>query len=242
MCSGPTRGVTLFTRLRRIVAAAAVLSVFVTLTAASPTIETPAQAQAAPPVRDTDAHAERLWQLQLQRAARNASYSAVGTVETRTVAADTPTRSQPRKEPKKAEPSKKPAATKPAKPTAKPSAKPAQQPVRASGNMQAVVNYALAQRGKPYKWGAAGPAAFDCSGLVQASYLRAGIRLPHQSEQIRNRGTVVARANWYPGMVLWRPGHVGIFLGGNTMIHASKPGKPVAVVTIYGSFTGLRVG
>jgi cell wall-associated NlpC family hydrolase len=191
-------------------------------------------------VYDTEAHAERLWQLHLQRQRASRAVSGFGSVEVRAAAAVEATRSQPR-QPKAqpTAPAKKPPAKKP--PTKKPAAQPKPPQVKAAGNMQAVVNYALRQQGKPYRWASAGPDAFDCSGLLVASYRQIGVRLPHQSEQIRNRGKVVPRAQWYPGMALWRPGHVGIYLGGNKMIHASRPGRPVAVVTIYDSFTGLRL-
>src|SRR5436309_13571890 len=46
---------------------------------------------------------------------------------------------------------------------------------------QTAVNTALAQVGKPYVWGGAGPNSFDCSGLVQYSYKAAGVSLPHSS-------------------------------------------------------------
>ena len=46
---------------------------------------------------------------------------------------------------------------------------------------QVAVNTAMAQLGKPYIWGAAGPGAFDCSGLTEYAYRAAGISLPHSS-------------------------------------------------------------
>lgn len=235
-------GVPLIARLRRTLTAATVLAVLTVFVAATPTIDTPARAADPAPVFDEDAHAERLWQLQLQRASRNQAVSGFGTVDRQPVEAAT--RSQPR-QPKASgqpsQPAKKPPAKKP--PTKKPatSSKPAAPPVKASGNLGAVVAFALRQQGKPYIYASAGPTGFDCSGLVKAAYAQIGVHLPHQSEQIRARGTVIPRAQWVPGTILWAPGHVGIFLGGNQMIHASRPGKPIAVVTIYQSFTGLRV-
>ena len=51
----------------------------------------------------------------------------------------------------------------------------------AGGSLQAVIDRALAQRGKPYVWAASGPGSFDCSGLVQYAFQAAGISLPHSS-------------------------------------------------------------
>ena len=51
----------------------------------------------------------------------------------------------------------------------------------ASATAQTAVNVALAQQGKPYVWGGAGPNAFDCSGLTQYAYAKAGVSLPHSS-------------------------------------------------------------
>ena len=64
---------------------------------------------------------------------------------------------------------------------------------------QRVLAYALAQRGKPYRWGAAGPNSFDCSGLVMASYARVGIKLPHYTGALLGRGVRVARSSAAPG-------------------------------------------
>jgi peptidoglycan DL-endopeptidase CwlO len=180
-----------------------------------------------------DEYGDRLLQIRLQRASRDRGISGLGPVET------VPDRSQPR-QPKKAQaqptaPAKKPPAKKPA------TKAPVQPPVKAAGNLSAVVAFALRQQGKPYVYGTSGPNSYDCSGLVMAAYAQIGVRLPHQSEQIRARGTVVPQSQWFPGMILWAPGHVGIFLGSNKMVHASRAGKPVAVVTIYQSFTGIRV-
>jgi cell wall-associated NlpC family hydrolase len=56
--------------------------------------------------------------------------------------------------------------------------------VAAPGSPAAVaVRFALAQLGKPYRWGATGPESFDCSGLVQTSYKAAGVGLPRVSRQ-----------------------------------------------------------
>ena len=93
-----------------------------------------------------------------------------------------------------------------------------------------VVDYAMSRIGCPYVWGAEGPNAFDCSGLVRWAYLQIGVSLPHQSEALYNRASwrgPVSEAR--PGDVLWRSGHVGIAVsyGGSHYVHAPTFGAYV---------------
>ncbi|MEA5019173.1 MAG: NlpC/P60 family protein [Gordonibacter sp.] len=90
-----------------------------------------------------------------------------------------------------------------------------------------VVSYALSRIGCPYDLGAAGPNAFDCSGLVCWAYAQCGIPLPHYTEDLRAVARqVVSIAEARPGDVLYRPGHVGIAVsyGGVPYVHAPTPG------------------
>ncbi|MFI6761805.1 C40 family peptidase [Micromonospora sp. NPDC050417] len=103
-----------------------------------------------------------------------------------------------------------------------------------SGAAGTVVSYALAQVGKRYVYGASGPNSFDCSGLVQASYARVGVKLPHQSGAIASRGRRVPAGQWKPGDVIHTPGHVAIYLGNNKMVAATKPSTGVRVDTVRG--------
>jgi peptidoglycan DL-endopeptidase CwlO len=145
----------------------------------------------------------------------------------------------------------KPAEPKPAQPKAQPTrtaapAKPAPRTefapgAPAAGRLAVVVNFALAQVGKPYGFGQAGPRAYDCSGLVMASFAQIGLSLPHQSEQIPARGRYVPPSQWQAGTVLHWPGHVAIYLGGGKMVHASRAGVPVGVASVYGSPTGYNM-
>ncbi|MGD9997433.1 MAG: LysM peptidoglycan-binding domain-containing protein [Ilumatobacteraceae bacterium] len=57
--------------------------------------------------------------------------------------------------------------------------------------IDAVIAFARAQLGKPYRFNAAGPEAFDCSGLTAAAYAQIGVSLPHQSQMQSNRGVPV---------------------------------------------------
>lgn len=98
-----------------------------------------------------------------------------------------------------------------------------------------VVTAARSRIGYPYAWGATGPAAFDCSGLVVWSYSQAGISVPRTSQQQANAGQPVDRADLQPGdIVIYYPtaSHVGIYVGDGDVIHASTYGRPVAEVPI----------
>ncbi|MFG2631617.1 NlpC/P60 family protein [Streptomyces sp. NPDC048473] len=119
---------------------------------------------------------------------------------------------------------------------------------RATGRAGAVINAALAQRGTPYVWGGGsttGPTkgGYDCSGLMlYALYQGAGITLPRTSQQMRHSGTRVPRSDIQPGDLIvinndgnW--GHVGLYAGNGTMIHAPRPGKTVETTPTTGYWT-----
>jgi cell wall-associated NlpC family hydrolase len=124
---------------------------------------------------------------------------------------------------------------------------PAPAPVAAANGsaVQAAMNTALGQVGDAYVWGAAGPNAFDCSGLMQYAYAAAGVSLPHSSRMQSQLGAPVSRGQLQPGDLLFYfspVSHVGMYIGNGQMVHASTPGTPVRVVSIdsMGSFTSAR--
>ena len=96
-------------------------------------------------------------------------------------------------------------------------------PSGATPGEASAVAFAIAQLGKPYVWGAAGPAAFDCSGLTMAAWGTAGVSLDHYTGDQINEGTAVPDESaaapgdlvLVPGSdgTLADPGHVGIYLG-----------------------------
>ena len=93
----------------------------------------------------------------------------------------------------------------------------------AGGN--AIVAAAESQLGVPYVWGGSTPGvALDCSGLVQYCYAQAGISLPHQSESQMEGGTRIPLSEAQPGDILWKPGHVAIYTGGDEYIHEPHTG------------------
>jgi cell wall-associated NlpC family hydrolase len=116
-------------------------------------------------------------------------------------------------------------------------------PTRAHGSRaRIVINFALAQVGKPYRWASDGPGSYDCSGLVKASFARVGLNLPHQTGQLVSRGRRVSRSALLPGDIVFPgSGHVGIYLGRGKMVHAPKPGDHVKVSTMYDFWTARRL-
>ncbi|ROQ82228.1 NlpC/P60 family protein [Streptomyces sp. NBC_01260] len=99
-----------------------------------------------------------------------------------------------------------------------------------------VLAFARAQIGKPYVWGATGPASYDCSGLTQAAWKAAGVTLPRTTWDQVKVGTRIATADLQPGDLVFfydDISHVGIYKGDGMMIHAPKPGADVREESIY---------
>lgn len=108
--------------------------------------------------------------------------------------------------------------------------------------VERAISFALAQQGKRYVWGATGPRAFDCSGLIVASYRVIGINLPHYTGDLLRRGIKVSKANLKRGdLVFPTSSHVGIYLGGNKMVVASSGKGRVITQTVYSFYTGRRI-
>jgi peptidoglycan DL-endopeptidase CwlO len=94
------------------------------------------------------------------------------------------------------------------------------------------LRWALSRRGDPYVWGAAGPNAFDCSGLVLWAYAQVGISLPHYTGDQWNMGVHVAYNDLQPGdLVFFYPdiSHVGLYIGNGLMVDAPDFGEVVQV-------------
>jgi cell wall-associated NlpC family hydrolase len=98
-----------------------------------------------------------------------------------------------------------------------------------------VIQAALSRIGSPYSWGASGPNAFDCSGLVMWSFQQAGIALPHSSQALARGGQPVSMDQMQPGDLVTYysdASHVAIYLGDGMMVHASTYGTPVRVAPV----------
>jgi len=100
------------------------------------------------------------------------------------------------------------------------------------------VAFAVRQIGKPYQWGAAGPGAYDCSGLVYAAYATAGIHIARTTFGWRQDGPPVPLSQIQPGDLLFSagsdgtpasPGHVVMYLGGGQVVQAPQTGEDVQI-------------
>lgn len=116
-------------------------------------------------------------------------------------------------------------------------------PPAAPYDQGAVVDIAYRYLGVPYQFAGSSPSGFDCSGLTMYVFAQVGISLPHSSSA-QGAMTSIAASAAKPGdiVVLDGGGHVGIYLGGNQMIHAPYPGTKVRVGTLWGSYWFVRPG
>ncbi|MGG5371918.1 NlpC/P60 family protein [Enterococcus sp. AZ196] len=109
---------------------------------------------------------------------------------------------------------------------------------RATGQQNSVVSKAREQIGKPYAWGASGPNAFDCGGLVKYVYKQAvNVDLPMGTINQEKYGTEASMSDLQSGDLLFYGNrgatyHVGIYIGNNQMIHSPQPGQTVTAVDI----------
>lgn len=98
-----------------------------------------------------------------------------------------------------------------------------------------VVSTALAQVGKPYEFGAAGPSSFDCSGLVLFAYAAAGVSLPRTADAQSWQGVLVASNDeLMPGDLVgfYGGGHIGIYVRDGRVVHSPTDGDVVKVTRL----------
>ncbi|MDN4163278.1 C40 family peptidase [Nocardioides abyssi] len=148
---------------------------------------------------------------------------------------------QPQPEPTQ-EPTGEPAPTQQPEPTPEPA--PSQEsdstPAPAAGGAQAAIAFARAQLGEPYRWGAAGPSAWDCSGLTAGAWAEGGRSLPHYSVAQYEQSTPISADGLRPGdLVFWSDGgpssiyHVALYTGAGRIIHAPRTGRPVVEESMW---------
>jgi cell wall-associated NlpC family hydrolase len=122
-----------------------------------------------------------------------------------------------------------------------PSALAADSPGHSGAAARQAIRYARAQLGKPYQWGATGPGAFDCSGLVERAYAAAGVSIPRTSEQQWADLPHVPARRVKPGDLVFAPGsdgswsspgHVALVIGGARVIQAYGSGTPIEVSSL----------
>jgi cell wall-associated NlpC family hydrolase len=114
---------------------------------------------------------------------------------------------------------------------------------RPSPRAAKAVAYALAQRGKPYRWAAEGPAAFDCSGLTWAAWRTAGVTIPRTAAG-QLAGLARVRGRLQPGdLLIYRSRgpsrrHVAMVVGRERMVEAPGRGIPVRSTSIRRGYLG----
>ncbi|KKM68457.1 hypothetical protein LCGC14_1460700 [marine sediment metagenome] len=119
------------------------------------------------------------------------------------------------------------------------------QPVLAPTNAprSSVVQIAMKYLGRPYRWAAAGPNMFDCSGLTMYVYAQIGVGLPHSSRAQARMGQFVPRGALQPGDLLFSGSpihHVGIYIGGGRMISAPQTGDVVKISPLRSTYNTAR--
>ncbi|MEU6451620.1 NlpC/P60 family protein [Streptomyces sp. NPDC046979] len=94
------------------------------------------------------------------------------------------------------------------------------------------VEYATAQIGKPYQWGAEGPKSYDCSGLTSQAWIAAGRTIPRTSQEQWKQLTRVDVEDMRPGdLIIYfdDASHVGMYVGDGSMVHAPRPGRSITI-------------
>jgi cell wall-associated NlpC family hydrolase len=114
-------------------------------------------------------------------------------------------------------------------------------PPAPAGGAAAAIAFAKAQLGDPYVWGAAGPDAWDCSGLTMGAWQAGGVSLPHYSVAQYDATTHITASQLQPGdLVFWGTTsdpssihHVAMYIGDGMIIHAPRTGRPVEIDSMY---------
>ncbi len=120
---------------------------------------------------------------------------------------------------------------------------PAQSNVPVGSGAATAVKVALSELGKPYVFGAAGPNAFDCSGLTEYVWAQAGVFLPHSAAAQYDSIPHVSISQLEPGDLIfyYTPiDHVAIYIGNGEVVVADNPSYPVAIRNVY--WDGMPVG
>lgn len=105
----------------------------------------------------------------------------------------------------------------------------------ASGRAAQAVAFAKSKVGLPYVYGGTGPSGYDCSGLTGAAWKAAGVSLPRTSQAQYGAGRAVSKGDLQPGDLVFYYGgisHVGMYVGGGQIVHASRPGKPIGYASV----------
>jgi cell wall-associated NlpC family hydrolase len=118
----------------------------------------------------------------------------------------------------------------------------------ASGNARLALQFAYAQVGKPYQWGGEGPGSYDCSGLTQTSWAKAGVAIPRTTYEQwswgASRRVPLDLNQLQPGDLLFSKGlgHMGMYAGNGKMVHAPQTGDIIKVVELDDYWWGRLLG
>ena len=108
--------------------------------------------------------------------------------------------------------------------------------IQATGNAAAAVQFAMAQVGKAYVYGASGDSAYDCSGLTMRAWGAAGVALPHSAAAQYGMGRHIPESELQPGDLVfyYSPiSHVGMYIGNGLIVNAENPSVGVAVTGLH---------
>ncbi|MFE9830936.1 C40 family peptidase [Streptomyces halstedii] len=111
-------------------------------------------------------------------------------------------------------------------------------------SLEPALSYALAQLGKPYIWGGNGYLGYDCSGLVQQAYRRAGISLPRVASDQYGATTKISSSSLRRGdLIFWSSNgrqsgvhHVAVYLGGGRYVEAPRPGVNIRISSLSNGY------
>ena len=105
--------------------------------------------------------------------------------------------------------------------------------------LKVVLATARKQLGKPYRYGAAGPSSFDCSGFTMFVWRHVGVSLPHSSGGQYGSLPHVPMSKARVGDLVYSPGHIGLYIGDGKMIHAPQTGEYVEIAPLHSNVTGV---